>query len=216
MRRVWFKREMKEAILAGRKTATTRTHPLALDECLAVSGSRFKAVPFAIIKITDRFPARVEDVINSFYKEEGFNSPEAMGAFADRERLPVIDAKNPVFFHRFEVVRILVADGFEMPYYRKCSQCGFVEPVAWRGSRFNVDWEIADWDEFARAYPNVASQIGGLGERYRLVSGDFVFWRQAGHNPHLIHRLPLVIYKANGNHCRGRGTYAELKLSGAT
>jgi len=108
MRRVWFKREMKEAILAGRKTATTRTHPLALGECLAVSGSRFKTVPFAVIKITDRFPARVEDIINSFYREEGFSSPEEMGAFADRERLPLIDAKNPVFFHRFVVVKKLI------------------------------------------------------------------------------------------------------------
>ena len=110
MRRVWFKREMKEPILAGRKTATTRAHPLPLGEVLAVSGSRFNAVPFAIIKITDRIPARVEDVINSFYREEGFDSPEAMGAFADAKRLPVINAKNPVFFHRFEVVRILVAE----------------------------------------------------------------------------------------------------------
>ena len=107
MRRVWFKREMKEAILAGRKTATSRTHPLPLGEVLAVCGSRFKAVPFAILKITDRLPMRVEDTIALFYREEGFDSPEAMGAFADIERLPLIDAKNPVFFHRFQVSELL-------------------------------------------------------------------------------------------------------------
>jgi hypothetical protein len=108
MRRVWFKREMKEAILAGRKTATSRTHPLPLGEVLAVSGSRFKAIPFAILNITDRLPMRVADIINSFYQEEGFDSPEAMGAFADRERLPIIMAKDPVFFHRFVVVKKLI------------------------------------------------------------------------------------------------------------
>ena len=108
MRRVWFKREMKEAILAGRKRATSRTHPIPLGEILAVSGSRFNAVPFAILKITDRLPMRVEDIICSFYREEGFNSPEEMGAFADREHLPLIDAKNPIFFHRFVVVKKLI------------------------------------------------------------------------------------------------------------
>jgi hypothetical protein len=95
MRRVWFKREMREAILAGRKTATTRTRPLPLGEVLAVSGSRFKAVPFAIIKIVDRIPTTVENVIACFYAEEGFESPEAMGAFLDKERLPLLDAENP-------------------------------------------------------------------------------------------------------------------------
>ena len=98
-----------------------------------------------------------------------------------------------------------------MPYYRKCSQCGFVEPVAWRGSRFNVDWEVADYAEFAAAYPGVAKQMRGVGERYRIISGDFVFWRQAGPNSHLIHRIPLPIYEANGNHCRGRGSYTESR-----
>ncbi len=98
-----------------------------------------------------------------------------------------------------------------MPYYRKCSQCGAVEPVAWRGSRFNVDWEIGDWDEFAKAYPDIARRILGLGERYRVISGDFVYWRQPGSSSNLIHRIPLVIYRANGNHCRGRGGYQESR-----
>jgi len=109
MRRVWFKREMKEAILAGRKTATTRDHPLTLGKNLAVTGSFYKAVPFAIIKVTDRFPTTLENVIGSFYVEEGFDSPEAMGAFLEKERFPLLDAKNPVFFHRFELVRVLSA-----------------------------------------------------------------------------------------------------------
>jgi len=102
-----------------------------------------------------------------------------------------------------------------MPYYRKCSQCGFVEPVAWRGSRFNIDWEVADYAEFAAAYPEVAKQMRGVGERYRIISGDFVYWRQVGPNSHLIHRVLLVIYRANGNCCRGRGTYTESRRARA-
>jgi hypothetical protein len=107
MRRVWFKREMREAILAGRKTATTRTHALPLGEVLAVSGPRFKAVPFAVIEILDRIRTTVENVIAEFYREEGFDSPEAMGAFLEKERLPLLDAQNPVFFHRFKLLRII-------------------------------------------------------------------------------------------------------------
>lgn len=107
MRRVWFKREMKEAILAGRKTATTRDYPLTLGKNLAVTGSFYKAAPFAVLKVTERFPTTLENVIAWFYREEGFDSPEAMGAFLDRERLPLLDAKNPVFFHRFQVIKVL-------------------------------------------------------------------------------------------------------------
>ena len=106
MRRVWFKRQMKDATLAGRKTATTRTHPLLLGEVLAVSGSRFKAVPFAVIEILTRSQTTVENVIAQFYREDGFDSPEAMRAFAKKERL-LINKETAVFFHRFKVVKEL-------------------------------------------------------------------------------------------------------------
>jgi len=98
-----------------------------------------------------------------------------------------------------------------MPYYRKCSQCGFVESVAWRGSRFHVDWEIADFDEFQAAHPEIASRFRGVGEHYLIIDGEWVYWRQSGQTKHLIHRTPLAVYKANDNHCRGRGTYLESK-----
>jgi len=106
MKRVWFKREMKEAILARKKTATTRTHALPLGECQAVSGSRFKAKPFAVLKIMDRFPTTLENVIRMFYKEEGFQSPDDMVKFLTKERL-LLKAQGPVYFHRFVLVKAI-------------------------------------------------------------------------------------------------------------
>jgi hypothetical protein len=98
-----------------------------------------------------------------------------------------------------------------MPHYRKCPKCGYEEPVAWRGSAWHPDWEIADFYEFSKAYPEVADQLDDkhIGERFKTIEGDYVYWRQAGKSSHLIHRVPLVVYRANGNSCRGRGSYAE-------
>jgi len=102
-----------------------------------------------------------------------------------------------------------------MPYYHKCPNCGWQDPVAWWGSRFNVDWEVADFDEFKAAYPNIAQSFRGVGEHYLIKTGEWVYWRQSGRNSHLIHRTPLAVYKANGNHCRGRGTYQESRRARA-
>ncbi len=105
MKRVWFKKEMKQAILDGKKVSTTRDHPIELGQVLAVSGSRFKAEPFAILEIQDRIPTTVSDVIRLFYKEEGFNSPEEVTAYAKKNKL--LQTENRVWYHRFEVVRLL-------------------------------------------------------------------------------------------------------------
>ena len=105
MRRVWFKKQMKSVILKGEKTATTRDHPIPLEQVIAVCGSRFKPEPFAILEIQDRFPMMKEDVIRMFYREEGFKSPEEMTAFAKKEKLLQTDCS--VYFHRFKLVKLL-------------------------------------------------------------------------------------------------------------
>lgn len=94
-----------------------------------------------------------------------------------------------------------------VPYYRKCSRCGFVEPVAWRGSSYDPDREFADFYEFQQAYPEIAVKIVRLGTKYHAVVGDFVYWRSGRMG--VVQRIPLVVYKANGRKCRGRGTYVE-------
>jgi len=103
MRRVWFKKEMREAILAGEKTATSRPHPLPMERVQAVSGSRFKAQVFAILEIVDRIPSTWRMVIRMFYSEEGFGSPEEMEAYGLKQGL-VKNLDDPCFFHRFKLV----------------------------------------------------------------------------------------------------------------
>jgi hypothetical protein len=108
MRRIWFKKEMKTAILEGRKTATTRDHPIPLTQVLAVSGSRFKAQPFAILQIEDRLPIVKDAVFRLFYREEGFNSTEEMQNFAKKEGLLKTDGQ--LFYHTFSVVMRLLEE----------------------------------------------------------------------------------------------------------
>lgn len=103
MRRVWFKKEMKQAILEGTKTATSCSHALPVERVQAVSGSRFKAQVFAILEITDRIPSTWENIIRLFYKEEGFSSPEEMQVYGYKQGL-IQSVKDPAFFHRFSVI----------------------------------------------------------------------------------------------------------------
>jgi len=102
MRRVWFKKEMRQAILDGKKVSTTRNHPIPLGQVLAVSGSRFKAEPFAVLEILDRTPTTVSGVIRMFYEEEGFSSPQQMEAYAKKNKLLQTDSQ--VWIHRFKIV----------------------------------------------------------------------------------------------------------------
>jgi len=104
MKSLWFKKEMRQAILDGKKVATTRDHPIPIALALAVSGSRFKPEPFAVLDIQNRIQTRIEDVIRLFYKEEGFTSPEEMIAYAKKNKLLQTDV--PVWYHRFKVVKI--------------------------------------------------------------------------------------------------------------
>jgi hypothetical protein len=118
VKRLWFKFEMRRAILDGKKTSTTREHPLFFGEHLAVSGSRFHAKPFAVLEIRDRFPTTVQNVITMFYKEEGFTSPDDMRDFLKRNKLLTNDV--PVYFHVFKVLKTLESPDF--PLFRVMRQ----------------------------------------------------------------------------------------------
>jgi len=110
--RVWFKKAMRDAILEGRKTATSRNHRIsrrAASSVLAVCGSRFKAVPFAVLRITAVEEMKPSEIFGQHYREEGFNSSEKMVDFADKERLHW-DERVPMFFHRFEVIQKLTEE----------------------------------------------------------------------------------------------------------
>jgi hypothetical protein len=95
-----------------------------------------------------------------------------------------------------------------MPHYRKCPECGYVDPVAWRGSSYDPDREFADFYEFQKAHPEIAVKILRLGTKHHVVAGDFVYWRSGRMG--VVQRIPLVVYEANGRKCRGgKGTYVE-------
>src|SRR3990167_10068407 len=98
-----------------------------------------------------------------------------------------------------------------MTHYRKwtCSKCGNVEvePVAWRGHGWEPDWEIGDFAEFESAYLEIAKHLKLFGSRNGTVAGDYYYWRRK--STHLIFRIPVSIYHANGNRCTGQGTYME-------
>lgn len=99
---------MKEAILTGQKTATTRYRPLGVGEKYqAVSGPPFKAEPFAVVEIQDRIPSTWKTVVEMFYKEEGFDSPEKMSKFLWERKL-IYSLDDAVFFHRFKVIELSI------------------------------------------------------------------------------------------------------------
>lgn len=106
MRRVWFMKEMRDAILARKKTATTRYHPLKLESYQAVCGSRFNAVPFAILKIESRIPTTWGNVVLQFYREEGFDTPGDMIRFGKAHRSIHDNPDDKVFYHVFSVTEV--------------------------------------------------------------------------------------------------------------
>lgn len=108
MRRLWFKKEMKDAILRGDKRATTRNHKLKVRGLYrAVSGQRFKAEPFAILKITSR--REIEHLAKhcmAHFPQEGFNSGQEMIDFI-RANLPnYIEnyEQAALYYHTFRVI----------------------------------------------------------------------------------------------------------------
>src|SRR5713101_4935843 len=81
MKRLWFKKEMKEAILAGKKCETIRNHRLKKGRYAAVSGSRFKAEKFADLVITSSRRLKSIKSVFNHWKEEGFDSRKLMEQF---------------------------------------------------------------------------------------------------------------------------------------
>lgn len=106
MRRVWFKKAMREAILTKKKTATSRTHPLPLGKVQAVSGSRYNAKAFAILDVWERVETKPSHVIGRLYSEEGFNSANEMVDFMFKENLRW-NERLPLFFHRFKLIEVV-------------------------------------------------------------------------------------------------------------
>jgi hypothetical protein len=106
VKRLWFKAAMKYAILQCHKSATTRINPLKVGECYqAVSGSRFKAEPFAVLQITSR--RKVEDLTyhcTNHFRQEGFSSPVAMGEYISKN-LPEYVHTRPLYYHTFKEVQ---------------------------------------------------------------------------------------------------------------
>lgn len=94
---------MKAKILAGKKTMTTRDHPLPLEDVQAVSGSRYSAEQFAILRIEGRAPTTIESVAHYFYQEEGFDSEQEMNDFIDK-KMGRYRTAPALWRHKFTVI----------------------------------------------------------------------------------------------------------------
>jgi len=97
-----------------------------------------------------------------------------------------------------------------MPYYRKCPQCGYVDPVAWITSYYDMEREIADIDEFRAAYPELAARLES--EKDVLHEGFvYRFGKPVkGMRPTKVMRLPEPIFKARGRFYPPKGYYDSL------
>ena len=94
---------MKEQLLAGKKTSTTRYKPLRVGETyLCVGGSRFKAQPFGYVTIKETIPTKWFRVFQLHYKEEGFETAGVMLAFVNKEKFIRNTAEDEVFWSSFE------------------------------------------------------------------------------------------------------------------
>ena len=102
MARIWFKKEMAQLIIEGKKTATTRYSLKTTKFLDAVKGSRFKPVVFGQIKINGIIPLTWYQAIRAFYKQEGFESPTAMLKYIQKEKLIRKDLFDNVFTYEFE------------------------------------------------------------------------------------------------------------------
>lgn len=106
-RRFWFKREMAEAILEGRKTETTRDHQKGLGSWVAVTGSYYDATPFAVIKVVANPPTTWARQVGR-WREEGFTSRNDMAAWCKREGLDRYALAPALWVHEFTLTRRLV------------------------------------------------------------------------------------------------------------
>ncbi len=101
---------MRDRILAGKKTSTTRLHRLNVGEVYdAVSGSRFSAKPFAKVKILSVWEGSWTTITSERFREEGFESPEAMREWCRKKGLTYEKAWS-LFCHDFEVKKLEASD----------------------------------------------------------------------------------------------------------
>lgn len=102
--RLWFKADMRDLVLAGKKTCTTRLHRLNVGEVYdAVCGSRLNAKPFAKVKILTAWEASWPTITSERFREEGFASPQAMTEWCIKNGLTYHKTWS-LFCHDFEVV----------------------------------------------------------------------------------------------------------------
>ena len=107
MRRIFFKEEMKAAILAGKKTATTRDHQKALGEWEACTGSYYRPRPFAVINLTENDKNTWAHSL-AHWSDEGFDALEDMHRFAFETGLNRYAKAPELYYHVFAVVKHLM------------------------------------------------------------------------------------------------------------
>jgi len=89
-----FKFEMRELVLKGRKTCTTRT------KALGKAGDTFRVgnETFVLTEVK-RMP--LEKIVQTLYKEEGFSNPEAFQAYLFKLGIP-LEADKVLWVHKFK------------------------------------------------------------------------------------------------------------------
>ena len=103
MRRIFFTQEMKDAIVAGKKTMTTRDHQKELGDWEACTGNWHKPSNikrFATINIVSNDSTTWGRQLERF-KGEGFESVDAMLDFAHRTGLERYSHAPNLYCHIF-------------------------------------------------------------------------------------------------------------------
>ena len=94
---------MRDAVLAGKKTMTSRSRRYPNGEHFATS----QGVKFARIRVTDAYSTNWEAVLTDRFKEEGFESTEQMREWAVANRLGHYADLKTMWTHTFEVLERL-------------------------------------------------------------------------------------------------------------
>jgi hypothetical protein len=96
MIKVSFQPEMKEAILSGNKSMTSRTFEMGVGDVFKLGGQKFK-----ITKVDQH---RLRDVANKYYKQEGVDSPEEFVELWKKIHKGKYNPKQVVYTHTFKPV----------------------------------------------------------------------------------------------------------------
>jgi len=97
-----------------------------------------------------------------------------------------------------------------LPYYWKCPDCGYVAPVAWVTSRFDMEREIADLHEFRQAYPDLAKKL----ELEQDIEYEGFVYRVGKQNRGMVAtkvmRLGAAVFRARGQFYPPKGYFDSL------